>query len=148
MQMLRAGQVNQETEHNEHMHPPGDAVGHNIERRSGLAEPWADQSADRRAINSPAGGVGKSLDESQRKDDEEDQAEDDKAVPGTMQEAFELPGSNNRPAHGEDHQRNQNQGNKDIQQSREGWIASQQRQRAVEGPKHQVEQAELNDNEA
>src|SRR5579884_2256719 len=88
------------------------------------------------------------LDEYQGDEDEQDQTKNNIGIPGAMQEAAQLPGTEEGAANREDDQRKQNQNNKSIQNGCENRIISDQGKRAIEGPKHQIEQAKLDNNKA
>ncbi len=78
-----------------------------------------------------AGRVQEALDRSQRHDRREDQAEDDEAIPGTMQEAGELSCAHHGTAQGEEEECEHNEENQGILKDRERPVASNDREREM-----------------
>src|SRR5579884_1660419 len=89
VQMLGAWQVDQEAEYREDMQPPEDAVPDDIVSAS-LWQCCPKKCADRGPGCSIAGCILKGFHQDQRDDDSQNQAQDDVAIPGAVQEAEQL----------------------------------------------------------
>src|SRR5262249_22657462 len=106
------------------------------------------KSADGRPGLARARDIRKAFDQGQRKNDQQDQAENNKAIPGAVQGTAELFGAYQAATDGEDNQSEKDQKNKCVQKRGEHPIVTQAGERCVERAKDQIEQAELDDNKA
>src|SRR5258707_15193069 len=120
------------------MYPPEHAEQDDIVTCSESTEPRTNPCSHQGPGCSVAGRVLESFDKSQGNKYCQDQAKDNEAIPGAMQKAGKLFGAYNASANSKHDQGDCHKNNEQVQQCRKYVAIAKERQRDVEGAKHQV----------
>src|SRR5262249_31698570 len=112
MQMFGTRQVDQEAKYHTDMQPPEEAIPENVFRCVQGTEPGTHYSTNGTPGQTIACCIFETFDECQGKNDKEDQTQDNKTVPGTMQGTLQLTGTKDSTANGKNHQGNRDKDHK------------------------------------
>src|SRR5690242_5519447 len=132
MQVLGARQIDQEGQHGQDMNPPEHTIETDLDLGSDAAKYWSNESPNR----CPGFSIGSrkidALNQHKCEQNKKDQAQNNIAIPWTVQRARELLRTKNGAADSEENKGEQNEHYKGIKHAGEDRITTQQRQRAID----------------